>query len=132
MEKSAEEVDKGLDQVYRLKARYAEREGKVQDIIVNLLTRRMKEDILKLSFENPINYKGKRVIIMRELPRDVIMQRKKLKKLVDSLRKKDVKFRWELPIGLSFMFHGRHTVIGSEKQMFDFIKDNGKFLETDI
>lgn len=78
LEKSEEEVDKGLDQVFRLRSRYAEREGIPQDVMVNVLTQRMKEEILRQSYENPIEFKGKRVIIMRELPREVIVQRKKI------------------------------------------------------
>lgn len=57
-EKSAKEKDNSLDQVFRLRSRYAEKEGMPQDIIVSVSTRRMKEEILKLSYDNPIDFKG--------------------------------------------------------------------------
>lgn len=69
------------------------------------------------------------MIILRELPREVILHLKKFRKLVENLKKKNVRFRWELPTGISFMFQGGHTVIKSEEEMDKFIRDNRKLFE---
>lgn len=56
-------------------------------------------------------------MIMREMPRQVILQRKSFKRLIEKLKKKNVRFRWELPIGVSFVFKGERISIKSEDQM---------------
>lgn len=68
----------------------------------------MKEEILRQSYNNPIEYKGGKVIIMKELPEQVVLQRKKL---------------------VSFVFQDRRFVIKTEEDMDKLLSDNGKFLE---
>lgn len=126
MEKMPEEVDKGLDLIYRLKSRYVERQGISQDVVINCVSKILKEELLKQIYDNPIEYKDKRVMIMTELPRQVILQRKTFKGLIEKLKKKNVRFRWELPLGVSFVFKGGRVSIKSEDQMEKFLIDNAK------
>lgn len=82
-EKGSDEIQIGLDQVYRLKSKYAGRQEFPQDVIINCLSKTLKEEVLKQSYDNPIEVKGKRVSIMKELPRQVLLQRKMFKNLMD-------------------------------------------------
>lgn len=80
------DIDKGLDQVYRLKTTFVRRDSIPKDInhiIVNVLSRKPKDEIMKQSLLNPIEYKGKKILVLRELPRQVIMDSKKFRKLTD-------------------------------------------------
>lgn len=59
-----------------------------RDVLVNMLTKKMKDEILKLSFLNPMEVKGKKVIIMKELPKQLLVDRKIFRKLTDRLKKR--------------------------------------------
>lgn len=132
LEKSPELIDANLDQIYRLRLRFAEKEGVPRDVIVNTTTKKLKEEILRQCYENPIEYKGRKVIIMKELPRQVILQRKKFKKLIEVLKKKKIRFRWELPEGVTFIFKDKRTTIRLEEDLEKFVKENEKFLEDEM
>lgn len=54
LERSPEEMGVSIDQVIRLKSKFAEREGVPRDVIVNITTKTLKEEILRQSFQNPI------------------------------------------------------------------------------
>lgn len=65
-------------------------------------------------------------MILKELPRQVILKRKKVRRLTDKLKKKDVRFIWEIPTGLSFTYDGARHVIVSEDQLNRFLSDYEK------
>lgn len=65
---------------------------------------------------------GKRVFIMRELPKQILTERKQFKKLTYKMKAKDIKFRWELPKGL-FQFWRKGAIL-TEDQMHKFLNDN--------
>lgn len=95
-------------------------------MIVQLLTKRMREDILRKHCKNPLEIDGKRIIIMKELSRQVLQERKKYRKLTEKLRLKNIRYRWELPEGLSFNFQDRRINIKTTEQMVCFLFDHQK------
>lgn len=50
IELGTEEIDKGLDQVFRLRSSYAEQKKIPRDVLVNALTKKMREEIIKQGF----------------------------------------------------------------------------------
>lgn len=100
-ERSPEEIEKELDQIYRLKSLYSEQKKIPKDVPVNFLTKKLKDEKIKQSFLNLIEYKGKKVLIRRELPKQVILESKRFRKLTDKLRGGNLRFRWEFPMGVS-------------------------------
>lgn len=48
---------------------------------------------------------------MKDLPKSILQQRKKFKKLTDKLKHRNVRFRWEILEGLSFGYRDTKTVI---------------------
>lgn len=123
--KTQEEVDRGLDLVYRLRSKQAERQGFSQDIIINCVSRRWKGEILRQSYDNPMECKGEKVVIMRELPWQVLPW-KTFKGLIEKLKKKNVRFRWELLLRLSFAYNGERVLIKTDDQMKKILSDNAK------
>lgn len=99
------------------------------DVIVNVLTRKLKEEILRQGIKNPIEYKGKKIRILRELPRQVLMERKIYKKLTEKLFKKNIRFRWELPRGLSFEYKEEKKLIVTEEQLNEFLVEEAEELD---
>lgn len=61
LEKTTEELESQIELVYRLRPRNVEREGRTNDIIVNFSVRKLKEEIIKTGYENPIEYNGKKL-----------------------------------------------------------------------
>lgn len=86
-EQEADKVDKALDQVFGSKSLYAEQRKIPRDVLVNVLTKKMKEEILNQSIWNPIKVKGRKVFIMKELQRQVLAGRKTFRKSWIDLRK---------------------------------------------
>lgn len=118
IERPAEEINRELDQVYRLRYRLTEQRNYTSDIIVNLLTRRLKDEIFLKSMMNPIECDGKKIRILKD--------RKIFRKLTEKLYKENVRFKWELPHGLSFMYKEERRMIESEAQMNGFFKTNDR------
>lgn len=98
-------------------------------MIINCLSKNLKEEIIKQNYDNPIEVKGKKVTIMKELPRQVIAQRRTFKSLTDKLRKKKMRFRWEIPSGINFIHNDSRFQIKSESHMEKFLQDNVKEFE---
>lgn len=69
LELNPEEIDKRLDYVFRLQSPYVNKEKIPRDIIVNVTSKQLKDQIIQQSLQNPIEYKGRKVMILRELPR---------------------------------------------------------------
>lgn len=124
-----EAADKELDHVFRFKSWKTNRGKFPGDVIVNILSRRVKDNIIRQNKQNPIEYKGKRVQILREMPRQVIIERKSYRELTDKLKKQGVRFRWEMPLGLSFSYDNAQHRITSTEQMTKFLNDYGKDFE---
>lgn len=116
------EIDKSLDQIFSLRASYRNKDKGPRDVLVNVLSKKLKDEIVQQSLQSPIEYNGKKVVILRELPRQIITEREKIKKLTDNLKKKGVRFRWELPAGLSFTYGTARHTIRTEDQFSVFIR----------
>lgn len=55
------------------------------------------------------------------MPKQVTLQRKKFKQLVDKLIQAKIRFRWEIPRGVSFPFENKRWWIKTEEEMQEFI-----------
>lgn len=60
----------------------------------------MRDQILAKHYQNPLEVQGKRITIMKELPKEVVQKRRDYKKLTDKLRPEDIRYRWEIPESL--------------------------------
>lgn len=93
------------------------------------MSKKMKEDILREHFQDALKVGGKKIIIMKEMSRKMVQDRKGYKRLMDKLRQLQIKFRWEIPQGLSFTFKDVKTTISSLEQMVQFLIDNKQDFE---
>lgn len=116
------EIERELDVVYRVNSEFARKKNLPRDIIVKVLTHKMRDLIFTRQFKEPMEVKGKYIKIWKELPRDLIKQRREFKQLVDRLRQEQVKYRWEIPCGLSFLYKKKRWMIKSFEQMQEFLK----------
>lgn len=121
IEKSQEEVEQMCDDIYRVKSDFIRNKNLPRDIIVKLLAHKDRDLILAKHFQEPMEISGKGIKIWKELSKTVIQQRKAFKQLIDKLIQKKIRYRWEIPNGVSFMFENRRLWIKMMDQMREFI-----------
>ncbi|XP_066480638.1 uncharacterized protein PF3D7_1120000-like [Tiliqua scincoides] len=124
-----EEMEYQCDMVYRINSQYARQKNLSRDIIVQLPTKRTKEEILRKQYRDPLKVEGTEIGIMKELPRKIMQDRKKYRKLTDKLRGKGVRYRWEIPQRLSFYLKGAWITIKSVREMEDFLVNHNEDLD---
>lgn len=121
-----DEVAFNIDTVYRVNSNYAAQNKIPRDIVVQFSSKKMKEEILSKSYKDPLELEGDQIKILKELPKKVIDSRKQFKPLTDNLKKLKIRFRWEIPIGLSFFFKGKRKTISDLQEMRRILDDMGK------
>lgn len=129
LEKTPEETDGLCDEIYRVNSDFARDKKLPRDVIIKVLTNKMRNLILTKNTEEPMEVMGKRIKIWKELPKEVFQQRKKFKQLTEKLIQRKIRFRWEILRGVSFMFEGQRWIIKTEEQMQEFLTTKVKKLE---
>nr|XP_016849072.1 PREDICTED: M protein, serotype 5-like isoform X1 [Anolis carolinensis] len=128
LQSTKEEIEDRVDRIYRINTNYAKRNKTSRDVIVNFTKKIYRDEILKLSNENTISFKEKRVIILKEFPMDTINRRRKYLFLVDELKRYNLRFRWEKE-GLMTTYRGEKHWITSEGKAQNFYKKIKKEME---
>lgn len=121
LEISAEEVESKCDDIYRVNSEFARRKNLPRDVIVKLLTHNLRDSIFARHYQEPLEIAGKKIKIWRELPKVMIKQRKEYKQLVEKLRSEQIRYRWEMPRGISFMYNSKKLWIKTEEEMVEFL-----------
>lgn len=105
-----------FNSVYRVNSNYALQKKLPRDVVAQVTSKKLKEDILNKTYKEPLEWEGKKIKILKELPREVINRRKNYKPLTEKLKNYKIRFRWEIPEGLSFFLKGtRRNVMNLEK-----------------
>lgn len=94
--------------------------------MVRVMTHKMRDAIFSEQYQEPLEIGGKRIKIWKELPRDLIKQRREFKQIVDKLRQEQTRYRWKVPRGISFMYSNKFFLLKSQEQMQDFLWEAGK------
>lgn len=68
---------------------------------------------------------------MKQLPRNVLQNRKKYRKLTDKLKQLNIRYRWEIPQGVSFNYQSTRQIIKNTEQIVMFMFDHSKDFEED-
>lgn len=126
LEMPQSEVEQECDEIYRVNSEFAHIRKLPRDIIVKVLNHTMRDAILNKQYHEPMEISGKRIKIWKELPKDVIQQRKEFKQLLDRLRLEQIQYRWEIPRGISFSYDGKRINIKMKQQMQEFLMTNRK------
>lgn len=96
LEMPPDEVERECDIIYRVNSDFARQKKLLRDIVVKMTTCKMRDLILAKQYQEPMEISGKRIKIWREMPRDLIIQRKEYRQLTDKLRQEQVRYRWEI------------------------------------
>lgn len=127
LNQGVEAVEAKINLVYRVRSFYAEKKNQPQDVIVQfIMGKKIKNGILREQFKNPLEIVWGGIIVMKELPRAMVQDRKNVKKLTEKLRKLNIRFRWEIPDELSFTYGDVKRSITTLEQMESFKGDYPK------
>lgn len=102
--KRSEDVAANLDSVYKVNSNFVTQNKLPRDVVAQFPAKKMKEEIITKSYKNPLELEGQSIRILRELPRKAIESRKTFKPLTEKLKKLKIRFRWKIPVGVSFFF----------------------------
>lgn len=116
------EISGAVDLVYRVNSRWAKQRRQPRDVMVKFTSRRLRGEVLKAHYNTPLMMGGKQVIILKEIPFQILKKRAEYKVLTDFLKQKDIRFRWLLPEGLTFSFNERKITINNKEKMDEFLE----------
>lgn len=76
LNEETDRVEDKIDLVYRVHSTYAESEKFSRDVIIQFMSKKMKEDVLREHFQNPFRIQGTKIIIMKKIPIQMVQDRK--------------------------------------------------------
>lgn len=126
LEEQVDEVAFNIESIYRVNSSFATQNKLPRDVVVQFSSKKMKEEIFHKAYKDPLEIEGETIKILKELPKKVIETRKQYKPLVDKLKKLKIRFRWEIPMGVSFFFKGKRKLIRDLEEMRRIMKEMGK------
>lgn len=66
-----------------------------RDVILQFLYATERDAVLKLACGGgALSYSGSKIIILLDLPQEILLKRKTLKPIIDQLKAKNIRFRW--------------------------------------
>lgn len=120
LEMPLDDVERECDDIYRVNSDFARVKKLPRDIIVRVITHKMRNLIFNRHYQEPLEVLGNRIKIWKELPKDLIKQRKEFKKLIDKFRQEQMQYRWEIQYGVSFLYNNKRFLIKTQTQMQEF------------
>lgn len=118
----SEDVTFNVDSVDRVNSSHASLH-QLPRVVVHLISKKMKEDIMAKSFKETLEIEGKTVKILRELHKKATNSRKEFKPLADKLKKLKIRFQWEIPRGVSFFFKNKRKFVSDLEAMLEVQKE---------
>lgn len=110
-----------------MNSKYAQQKGLPRDVVVQLILRKMRDDIISKHFKHPLEIEGRAVKIMKELPKKVLQSRKEYGVLTEKLKEGRIRSCWEIAEGRSFLYKGKRLTINNQEQMRRFIENSEDF-----
>uniref|UniRef100_A0A2H6NA32 L1 transposable element RRM domain-containing protein n=1 Tax=Micrurus carvalhoi TaxID=3147026 RepID=A0A2H6NA32_9SAUR len=91
-----------IDEMFQMYTRYAMKNKLPREVHVRFTKKAIKSEILQKARDNPLKYKGKEIIVLKQVPRKVRELKREYQFLRKILIKKGVNYRWLIPEGLMF------------------------------
>lgn len=124
------EVETVIDTAYRVNSSFAKRFNKPKEIHVTFIKKRAKEEVFKVTRENPLKCQDEEVKILRDLPWEVRSKRREYRFLTEILHSNEIQYRWLTPEGLLFTFKGNRQNINTIYKAKAFVRKHFPDLET--
>ncbi|XP_062836874.1 putative leucine-rich repeat-containing protein DDB_G0290503 [Anolis carolinensis] len=111
-----------IDRVYRIQSNFTKKNKVIKDVMVHFLKKTTRDEVLRKNASNPIWYKERKAIILKEYPKSILNRRRKYYFLTDELKRRQIKYRWEKYEGLMATYKDDRIWITSEDEAKDFYR----------
>ncbi|KAM3832264.1 uncharacterized protein M6D78_010434 [Vipera latastei] len=116
----ASEIKQGMDKVFRVNSWIAKQRKLPRDVVVYFVKREIRDEVIQAAYDTKVVIAGQEVLVLKEIPPKILKRRKDFIFLVQEFKQRDIRFRWEIPVGLSFMYEGKRYCLATVKQARDF------------
>ncbi|XP_048348478.1 uncharacterized protein LOC125431645 [Sphaerodactylus townsendi] len=113
-----------IDRLYRANSKIARDKKLPRDIVIKFVRKNLRDQILYNHSKSKLCIDGNPLIILKEIPTAIRRKRKDYMGLADTLRMNNIRFRWNLPEGLSFSFEERNYNINNVPKAQEFLSKN--------
>ncbi|XP_048365764.1 uncharacterized protein LOC125440155 [Sphaerodactylus townsendi] len=128
IEYDAEELEAEIDSIFRVNSKFARENNVPRDIIVTFLKKETRDALLREQAKQKLRIENQELTLLKEIPIAIRRRRKKYTPLTETLKKKNILYRWEVIEGLSFTYKSKNWTINTEEKMKDFMQKNKKEL----
>nr|XP_016851774.1 PREDICTED: cingulin-like [Anolis carolinensis] len=111
-----------VDRVYRVQTYFAKQNRGIRDVIVHFVKKSTRDEVLRGNLSNPVSYKERKIVILKEISQSIMIKRKKHYFLTDELKRRNIRFRWEKYEGLMTTYNGEKFWLTTEEKARDFYK----------
>ncbi|XP_067320907.1 uncharacterized protein PF3D7_1120000-like [Anolis sagrei] len=98
--KKRTDAETEVDRVFRIQTTHSRKFKTPKDIIVQLTKKNTRDEILREHSKSPLQYKGNRIVILKQIPISVLERRRNYNFLTDELKRRNLRFKWEKREGL--------------------------------
>uniref|UniRef100_A0A2D4K3B7 L1 transposable element RRM domain-containing protein n=1 Tax=Micrurus paraensis TaxID=1970185 RepID=A0A2D4K3B7_9SAUR len=109
-----------IDKIYRINTSYARRHKVPREVHVKFIKKSTKDEILKRVRDYPLQYRGKEIVVLKQIPRRVSDLRKQYQLLTVKLIKRQVNVRWLVPEGILVNWDGKRYRLDLLDKVIDF------------
>uniref|UniRef100_A0A8C6VAK8 ADRM1 26S proteasome ubiquitin receptor n=1 Tax=Naja naja TaxID=35670 RepID=A0A8C6VAK8_NAJNA len=95
-----QKMEMEMDEIFRIHTIYARRHKLPREVHVRFVKKSIRDKILNKARDEPLQYKGKQLVVLKHIPRRVRDLRKQYHFLTSVLIKCNVNFRWLIPVGI--------------------------------
>ncbi|KAM3844071.1 uncharacterized protein M6D78_001018 [Vipera latastei] len=117
---SASEIEGNMDKVFRVNSWIARQRKLPRDVVVYFTKRVIRDEVIQAAYDTNLVVAEQEVLVLKEIPPKILRRRKDFAFLVQELKKRDIKFRWEIPVGLVATHEGKRHRLVTVAQARDF------------
>lgn len=121
LQRDTQEIISELDEAYRVQTNYARRNRLPREVHVRFGRKKVRDILYNMAREEQIMYRGKEIIILKQVPRRVREARKNYRFLAMQLNKRNIMFKWLLPEGMLITWRGKKIKIDNLGIARDFL-----------
>ncbi|XP_067327577.1 uncharacterized protein PF3D7_1120000-like [Anolis sagrei] len=120
LKSTLEIMDKEVDQIYRFATNYSRKNKTPRDVLVSFVRKRTRDEVLQANSKIPLQYKGEKVVVLKEFPQTILTKRRQYFFLTQELKKRNIRFRWERTEGIMTTYKEQKHWLTSIDKAKDF------------
>ncbi|XP_060542500.1 uncharacterized protein LOC132710488 [Pantherophis guttatus] len=121
-----EEVFCRIDRAYRINSWTAKQRQLPRDVVIYFSDKEIRNKIVQNSFNSNLQLYGRKIWIYKELPPKILMERKKFGFLVSELKRRNIQFRWDVPVGIILRYQGERYQLNTVERAEEFYQNRLK------